>query len=73
MPQKFNSSIYQLDTTFQTTIPFFFSDTQLSPSPTLNILGLSFTHNLKWELHIASLATNNFYEAYSPVFLAPNY
>ena len=34
----------------------FFSDTQLSPSPTLNILGLSFTSNLNWKLHISSLA-----------------
>ena len=34
----------------------FFNDTQLSPSPTLNILGLSFTCNLSWKLHISSLA-----------------
>ena len=36
--------------------PLFFNDTQLSPSPTLNILGLSFTSNLNWKLHISSLA-----------------
>ena len=36
--------------------PLFFSDTQLSPSLTLNILSLSLTHNLNWELHISSLA-----------------
>ena len=36
--------------------PLFFSDTQLSPSPTLNILGLSFTSNLNWKLHTSSLA-----------------
>ena len=36
--------------------PLFFNDTQLSPSSTLNILGLSFTKNLNWKLHISSLA-----------------
>ena len=37
--------------------PLFFNDTQLSPSPTLNILGLSFVIcNLNWKLHISSLA-----------------
>ncbi|MPC37321.1 hypothetical protein E2C01_030795 [Portunus trituberculatus] len=39
---------------------FFFSDTQLSPSSTLNILGLSFAHNLNWKLHISSLAKTAF-------------
>ena len=34
--------------------PFFFNATQLSPS-TLNILGLSYTSNLNWKLHISSL------------------
>ncbi|MPC79679.1 hypothetical protein E2C01_074220 [Portunus trituberculatus] len=36
--------------------PLFFNDTQLFPSSTLNILGLSFTYNLNWKLHISSLA-----------------
>jgi len=36
--------------------PLFFDNTQLSPSPTLNILGLSFTQNLNWKFHISSLA-----------------
>ena len=36
--------------------PLYFSDTQLSPSHTLDILGLSFTKNLNWKLHISSLA-----------------
>ena len=36
--------------------PLFFNDTQLSPSSTLNILGLSFTKNLNWKFHISSLA-----------------
>ena len=36
--------------------PLFFNDTQLSPSSTLNILGLSFTKNLNWKTHISSLA-----------------
>ena len=36
--------------------PLFFNDTQLSPSSTLNILGLSFTKNLNWKFHITSLA-----------------
>ena len=36
--------------------PLFFSDTQLCPSSTLNILSLSFTYNLNWKLHISSLA-----------------
>ncbi len=35
--------------------PLFFNNTQLSPSSTLNILGLSFTQNLNWKLHISSL------------------
>ena len=36
--------------------PLFFDKTQLSPSSTLDILGLSFTKNLNWKLHISSLA-----------------
>ena len=36
--------------------PLFFNDTQLSPSSTLNILGLSFTKNLNWKFHISTLA-----------------
>ncbi|MPC51106.1 hypothetical protein E2C01_044945 [Portunus trituberculatus] len=32
----------------------FFNNTQLSPSSTLNILHLSFAHNLNWKLHISS-------------------
>ena len=52
MPQKLNSSTYQLNTTFQITISSS-SMTQMSPSPTLNILGLSFTCNLNWKLHIS--------------------
>ena len=35
--------------------PLFFDNTQLSPSSTLNILGLSLTQNLNWKLHISSL------------------
>ena len=35
--------------------PLFFDNTQLSPSSTLNILGLSLTQNLNWKLHILSL------------------
>ncbi len=35
--------------------PLFFDSTQLSPSATLNILGLSFTQNLNWKIHISSL------------------
>ncbi len=37
--------------------PIFFDNTQLSPSSTLNILGLglSFAQNLNWKLHISSL------------------
>ena len=38
------------------TYPLFFDNTQLSPSPTVNILGLSFTHNLNWKSHISSIA-----------------
>ncbi len=34
--------------------PLFFDNTQLAPSPTLNILGLSSTQNLNWKLHISS-------------------
>ena len=36
--------------------PLFFNDTQLSPSSTLNILGVSFTQSLNWKFHISSLA-----------------
>ncbi|MPC14199.1 hypothetical protein E2C01_006958 [Portunus trituberculatus] len=36
--------------------PLFFNDTQLSPSPTLNIFGMSFTDNLNLKLHISFLA-----------------
>ena len=35
--------------------PFYFDDTHLSLSSTLNILGLSFTKTLNWESHISSL------------------
>ncbi len=35
--------------------PLFFNNTQLSPSSTLNILGLSFTQNFNWKLHSSSL------------------
>ena len=35
--------------------PLYFNDTQLSPSSTLDILGLSFTKSLNWKLHISSL------------------
>ena len=37
--------------------PLFFTDTQLSPSSTLNILSLSFTYNLNWKLHISLAKT----------------
>ncbi len=36
--------------------PLFFNNTQLSPSSTLNCLGLSFTPKLNWNFHISSLA-----------------
>ena len=36
--------------------PLFFNNTQLSPSPILNSLGLSFTQKLNWKFHILSLA-----------------
>ena len=36
--------------------PIFFNNTQLSPSSTLDILGLSFTKTLNWKYHISSLA-----------------
>ncbi len=36
------------------TYPLFFENTQLS-LPTVNILGLSFTHNLNWKSHISSI------------------
>merc|ERR1712035_158174 len=35
--------------------PIFFNNTQLSPSSTLDILGLSFTITLNWKSHISSL------------------
>ena len=35
----------------------FFNDTQLSPSSTLNFLGLSITYNLNWKLHISLAET----------------
>ena len=54
MPQKLNSSTYQLGN-LPNNYPLFFSDTQLSPS-TLTILSLSCTYNLNWKRHISSLA-----------------
>ncbi len=42
----------------QHNLPLFFDNTQLSHSSTLNILGLSFTQNLNWKLHISSLSLN---------------
>ncbi|MPC86594.1 hypothetical protein E2C01_081428 [Portunus trituberculatus] len=56
-PIIFNASktIYQLDTTYQTTIPSSSVTLNLFPSSTLNILSLTFTHNLNWKLHISSL------------------
>ena len=36
--------------------PLFFNNTQLTPSSTLDILGLSFTKSLNWKSHISSLA-----------------
>ena len=55
MPQKHNSSQLHLSTrhNLPNNYPLFFSDTQLSPSPSLNIPGLSFTCNLNWKLHIS--------------------
>ena len=37
------------------TYPIYFDNTQLSPSSSLNILGLSFTKTLNWKPHISSL------------------
>ncbi len=53
-PQKHSFSTYPLDIILQTTIPYFFYNTQLSLSSTLNILGLSLTQNLNWKLQISS-------------------
>ncbi len=36
--------------------PLFFENTQLSPSYTINILGLSLSKDLNWKLHISFLA-----------------
>jgi hypothetical protein len=36
--------------------PLYFDDTQLNPSSSLNILGVSFSHDLSWRDHITSLA-----------------
>ncbi len=36
--------------------PLFFDNIQLSPSSTINILGLSLSKDLNWKLHISSLA-----------------
>ncbi len=35
--------------------PLFFEHKQLFPSSTVNILGLSFSHNLNWKSHISSI------------------
>ncbi len=35
--------------------PLFFDHTQLFPSSTVNIFGLSFSHNLNWKSHISSI------------------
>ena len=39
--------------------PLFFDDTQLSPSPSLNILGISFSRDLNFKDHIISLAKSS--------------
>ncbi|MPC27680.1 hypothetical protein E2C01_020859 [Portunus trituberculatus] len=54
MPQKLNSSISTRHNVLDN-YPLFFNDTQLSPSSTMNILGLSFTHDPNWKLHSSSL------------------
>ncbi len=54
VPQKLNFSVYQLNLPDNHLSLLFFSDTQLSLSSALNILGLSFTYNLNWKLHISS-------------------
>ena len=41
---------------FQDNYLLYFDDTHLSPSSTLNILGLSLTNTLNWKTHISSLA-----------------
>ncbi len=55
--------------------PLFFNNTQLSPSPTLNCLGLSFTQKLNWKFHISSLpksASSRLGVMYRPaIFLPP--
>ena len=38
---------------------FFFNDTELPLSSTLNTLGLSFTKNLTWQFHISTLANSS--------------
>ncbi len=58
MPQKLSFSICLLDNNFQIPIPCssFFDNTRLSPSSTLNILGLFLSDDLNWKFHISSLA-----------------
>ena len=73
MPQKLNFSIYQLDTTFQTTIPSSLM-TPIFP-PLRQWISLVSTHNLNWKLHISSLAKTaskvRHSEASLPIFSFP--
>ena len=54
LKNSISSSTYS--TKSSTQLSLFFSNTQLSPSPILNSLGLSFTPKLNWNFHISSLA-----------------
>ncbi len=55
MPEKLKFLHLSTWRNFSNSYPLFFDDTQLSPSSTLNILGLSLTQNLNWKLHISFL------------------
>ena len=56
MPQKLNFQQLSTRHNFPDNYPVFFNYTQLPLSNTLNTLGLSFTKNLNWQLHISTLA-----------------
>ncbi|MCP5005068.1 MAG: hypothetical protein GY941_14210, partial [Planctomycetes bacterium] len=55
--------------------PLIINNTQLKPSPSLNILGVSFSSNHSWKTHIRSLAKTTFMKlgVLSPLrgFLSP--
>ena len=67
--QKRNSSIYQLNTTFSTTIPSFSINLNRLSSSTLSIFSLSFMSILNWKLHTSFIFYRYFHDNYALISL----